>query len=111
MIARRGPVVGPRVLASLLLPPGADAATAGSVGRAGVPVRCRRVLPLLDNTTEAFAADPHGVLRAAREESWIVRTPGGLGVLTYAACNAVLLHPGFRPGVFELMRRASGGGP
>jgi cytochrome P450 len=69
------------------------------------------VLPLLDNTTEAFAADPHGALRSAREESWIVRTPSGLGVLTYAACNAVLLHPGFRPGVFELMRRASGGGP
>ena len=35
----------------------------------------------------------------------------GLGVLTYAACNAVLLHPGFRPGVFELMRRAGGDTP
>jgi cytochrome P450 len=66
---------------------------------------------MLDNTTEAFAADPHGALRTAREQSWIVTTPTGLGVLTYAACNAVLVDPGFRPGVFELMRRASGGGP
>jgi cytochrome P450 len=65
------------------------------------------VLPFLDHTSDAFAADPHGTLRAAREASWIVETPGGLGVLTYAACNAVLVDPAFRPGVFELMRRAT----
>jgi cytochrome P450 len=69
------------------------------------------VLPFLDNTSDEFAADPHGVLRRARESSWIVETPGGLGVLTYAACNAVLVDPAFRPGVFELMRRASPEGP
>jgi cytochrome P450 len=64
-------------------------------------------VPFLDNTTDEFAADPHGVLRRTRESSWIVETPTGLGVLTYAACNAVLVDPAFRPGVFELMRRAS----
>jgi len=67
------------------------------------------VLPFLDHTSEAFATDPHGALRAAREASWIVETPTGLGVLTYAACNAVIADPGFRPGVFELMRRAGPG--
>jgi cytochrome P450 len=65
------------------------------------------VLPFLDHTTDAFAADPHGQLRAAREESWIVRTPSGLGVLSYAGCNALLLDPAFRPGIFEMMRRAT----
>ncbi len=65
------------------------------------------MLPFLDNTSDEFAADPHGVLRRTREASWIVETPTGLGVLTYAACNAVLVDPAFRPGVFELMRRAS----
>src|SRR5690242_5823377 len=68
-----------------------------------------RVLPFLDHTSEAFATDPHGALRAAREALWIVETPTGLGVLTYAACNAVIADPGFRPGVFELMRRAGSG--
>jgi cytochrome P450 len=67
------------------------------------------VLPFLDHTTDAFAADPHGQLRAMREESWIVRTPNGLGVLSYAACNALLLDPAFRPGIFEMMRRATPG--
>jgi AAA+ superfamily predicted ATPase len=65
------------------------------------------VLPFLDHTTDEFAADPHGRLRSAREESWLVRTPTGLGVLSYAGCNALLLDPAFRPGVFEMMRRAS----
>jgi len=80
---------------------------------AGLPgsLTLASVLPSLDNTTEAFAADPHGALRSAREQSWIVTTPTGLGVLTYAACNAVLVNPGFRPGVFELMQRATGKGP
>ena len=64
------------------------------------------MLPFLDHTTEAFAADPYGVLRSAREESWIVRTPTGLGVVSYAGCSALLLHSGFRPGVFEFVRRA-----
>jgi cytochrome P450 len=63
-------------------------------------------LPFLDHTTDAFAADPHGQLRTMREESWIVRTPNGLGVLSYAGCNALLLDPAFRPGIFEMMRRA-----
>jgi cytochrome P450 len=63
-------------------------------------------LPLLDHTTDAFAADPHGHLRTTREASWIVRTPNGLGVLSYAGCNALLLDPAFRPGIFEMMRRA-----
>ena len=71
-----------------------------------VEIRCRCVLPLLDHTTEAFAADPHTHLRQMREESWIVRTPNGLGVLSYAGCNALLLDPAFRPGIFEMMRRA-----
>jgi cytochrome P450 len=62
-------------------------------------------LPFLDHTTDAFAADPHGELRAMRSESWIVRTPTGLGVLSYQGCNALLLDPAFRPGVFEMMRR------
>ena len=62
-------------------------------------------LPFLDHTTDAFAADPHGQLRTMREESWIVRTPTGLGVLSYAGCNALLLDPAFRPGIFEMMRR------
>ncbi|HXY92356.1 MAG TPA: cytochrome P450 [Acidimicrobiia bacterium] len=66
------------------------------------------MLPLVDNSTPAFAADPHGVLRRAREQSWIVDTPTGLGVLTYEGCNAVLVDPAFRPGVFELMSRATG---
>jgi cytochrome P450 len=69
------------------------------------------VLPFLDNTSDEFAADPHGVLRRTRESSWIVETPSGFGVLTYEACNAVLVDPGFRPGVFELMRRASPDAP
>jgi cytochrome P450 len=68
------------------------------------------MLPFLDHTSEVFASDPHGTLRAAREESWIVETPTGLGVLTYPACNVVIADPGFRPGVFELMRRAGSGG-
>ena len=35
-----------------------------------------------------------------------MRTPNGLGVLSYAGCNALLLDPAFRPGIFEMMRRA-----
>ncbi len=67
-------------------------------------------LPFFDHGTDAFAADPHASLRAAREESPIVRTPTGVGVLTYAGCNAVILDPAFRPGVFEMIRRATPGG-
>jgi cytochrome P450 len=63
-------------------------------------------LPFLEHTTDAFAADPHGHLRRMREASWIVRTPTGLGVLSYAGCNALLLDPAFRPGIFEMLRRA-----
>ena len=66
-------------------------------------------LPFLDHGTPEFAADPHGCLRAAREESPIVRTPTGVGVLTYAGCNAVIADPVFRPGVFEMIRRAAPG--
>ena len=83
----------------------------GGLGSSRRPVRCRRVpvltseLPFLDHTTDAFAADPHGELRTMRTESWIVRTPTGLGVLSYQGCNALLLDPAFRPGVFEMMRR------
>ena len=36
-------------------------------------------LPFLDHTTPSFAADPHAALRRAREQSWLVRTPTGLG--------------------------------
>jgi len=64
-------------------------------------------LPFLDHGTDAFAADPHGCLRRAREESPIVRTPTGVGVLTYAGCSAAIGDPDFRPGVFELIRRAA----
>jgi len=64
-------------------------------------------LPFLDHTGDAFARDPHGSLRTLRDQSWIVRTPTGLGVLTYAACNALLVDPAFRPGVFEVIRRAA----
>ena len=64
-------------------------------------------LPFFDHGTDTFAADPHAALRAAREESPIVRTPTGMGVLTYAGCNAVILDPAFRPGVFEMIRRAT----
>ncbi len=62
---------------------------------------------MLDHMDDAFARDPHGVLRSMREQSWVVRTPTGLGVLTYAACNALLVDPAFRPGVFEVIRRAA----
>ena len=64
-------------------------------------------LPFLDHGSDAFAHDPHGCLRTAREESPIVRTPTGVGLLTYAACNALLVDPEFRPGVFEMIRRAA----
>ncbi len=64
-------------------------------------------LPLLDHADDAFAGDPHGSLRALREQSWVVRTPTGLGVLTYEACSALLVDPAFRPGVFEVIRRAA----
>jgi cytochrome P450 len=64
-------------------------------------------LPFLDHGRAAFAADPHGCLRRARDESPIVRTPTGVGVLTYAGCNSVIGDPDFRPGVFEMMRRAA----
>ena len=37
----------------------------------------------------------------------MVRTPTGVGVLTYAECSAVIGDPAFRPGVFEIIRRAS----
>ena len=67
-------------------------------------------LPSLDHTSAGFAADPHGTLRRLREHSPVVRTPTGLGVLTYAGCCALLLDPRFRPGVFEMVRRASPGG-
>ena len=67
-------------------------------------------LPFFDHGTDEFAADPHRCLRAAREMSPIVRTPTGVGVLTYAACHEVILDPAFRPGVFELMRRAAPAG-
>ena len=62
-------------------------------------------LPFLDHGSDAFARDPHACLRTARAESPIVRTPTGVGLLTYAACNALLVDPDFRPGVFEMIRR------
>src|SRR5262245_22500393 len=89
------------------LPPSSIPSSIATRVRKSTTVRCRLVLPFLDNTSDAFAADPHGVLRLAREASWIVETPTGVGVLSYEACNAVLVDPAFRPGVFELMRRAS----
>ncbi len=64
-------------------------------------------LPFFDHGRAEFAADPHGRLRIAREESPIVRTPTGVGVLTYAGCSVVIGDPAFRPGVFEMIRRAS----
>ncbi len=36
-----------------------------------------------------------------------MRTPTGVGILTYAGCSAVIADPDFRPGVFEMVRRAS----
>src|SRR5262249_32985517 len=88
----------------------APVAAARSVRDRRIGTLLPSVLPFLDHTSEVFASDPHGTLRAAREGSWIVETPTGLGVLTYAACNAVIADPRFRPGVFELMRRAGSGG-
>jgi cytochrome P450 len=66
-------------------------------------------LPFFDHADDGFARDPHGSLCRLREQSWMVRTPTGLGVLTYAACNALLVDPAFRPGVFEVIRRAAPG--
>src|SRR5262249_55831493 len=88
----------------------APVAAARSVRDRRIGTLLPSVLPFLDHTSEAFASDPYGTLRAAREASWIVETPTGLGVLSYAACNAVITDPGFRPGVFELMQRAGSGG-
>jgi cytochrome P450 len=64
-------------------------------------------LPFLDHGGAEFAADPHGCLRRARDQSPIVRTPTGVGVLTYDGCSSVIGDPDFRPGVFEMMRRAA----
>src|SRR5690349_9588401 len=64
-------------------------------------------LPFLDHGGAEFAADPHGCLRRARDRSPIVRTPTGVGVLTYDGCSSVIGDPDFRPGVFEMMRRAA----
>ena len=62
-------------------------------------------LPFLDHGAVEFAADPHGCLRAAREESPVARTPTGVGILTYAGCSAVIADPDFQPGVFEMVQR------
>ncbi len=64
-------------------------------------------LPFLDHGSPEFAADPHGCLRRAREASPIVHTPTGVGVLTYEGCSSVIGDPDFRPGVFEMIRRAA----
>jgi len=65
-------------------------------------------LPFVDHTCDAYARDPHGYLAAARELSPVVTTPDGFGVVSHAACTRVLLDPAFRPGVFEMVRRAAG---
>jgi cytochrome P450 len=83
----------------------------GAARRYAAAVTVGGSLPFLDHGTVAFAADPHGSLKAAREESPIVRTPTGVGVLTYAACHEVILDPAYRPGVFELIRRATPSAP
>lgn len=46
-------------------------------------------LPFLDIDSPEYAADRPGVLRAMREQSWIVRTRLGLELLTYDTCWTV----------------------
>ena len=60
-------------------------------------------LPELDLFSPAFTTDPHGVLRAAREQHWAARSPRGVELLSYDACEKALLDERFQPGATKLI--------
>src|SRR5258708_34255291 len=60
-------------------------------------------VPIIDPYSAEFNADPHAVFRTARAVSSVVQNDLGVGFLSYAANEALLLDPKLTPGVFKLL--------
>lgn len=79
---------------------------------AGPSTRGDPELPFLDLYGEAYRADPHAVLRTAREASPFVQTALGPAVLSYSGVQVVLGDRRFRtPGADLLMLQGITEGP
>jgi cytochrome P450 len=60
-------------------------------------------MPTLDLYGPEYHVDPHGALRAAREQSWCASTPVGIAVLRYQEVQALLSHRQFRTPAADLL--------
>ena len=65
-------------------------------------------LPWIDFLGSEFKADPAGVLRAARERSWLARSPQGYHVLSHAVIKQMVADPDIDSAGPDLYRRVGG---
>src|SRR3712207_4436555 len=88
------------------------ASAANSQRREAMTVSIVETIPCLDLYGAEFQTDPHGVLKAAREQNWCAQTPIGLAVLRYDEVQALLRHRKFRaPGADLLAMQGFVEGP